>query len=99
MANALLFSQYSVAFQTTKYHHTITVGMKQAKKAISFTSTEGKILGHFTKSLTFSLLQTWANELPSQCLKITQNVAFSFFNFGIFHQFCPIESDLSGNTV
>ena len=24
---------------------------------------------------------------PTHCLKITQNVAFEFFNFGIFHQF------------
>ena len=29
----------------------------------------------------------------AHCLKITQNVAFEFLNFGIFHQF------LSGNTV
>ena len=31
-----------------------------------------------------------SNELifiQAQCLKITQNVAFEFFNFGIFHQF------------
>ena len=32
-----------------------------------------------------------------QCLEITHNVAFEFFNFGIFHQFFKI--DLSGNTV
>ena len=25
--------------------------------------------------------------VPAQCLKITQNVLFEFFNFGIFHQF------------
>ena len=25
--------------------------------------------------------------IASHCLKITQNVAFEFFNFGIFHQF------------
>ena len=25
--------------------------------------------------------------LTAQCLKITQNIAFEFFNFGIFHQF------------
>ena len=29
----------------------------------------------------------------AQCLKITKNVAFEFFNF------CPIKNDLSGNTV
>ena len=30
----------------------------------------------------------------TQCLKITQNVAFEFFT-----NFCPIIIDLSGNTV
>ena len=25
----------------------------------------------------------------THCLKITQNFAFEFLNFGIFHQFCP----------
>ena len=35
----------------------------------------------------------------SQCLKITQNVAFEFFNLGIFHLFCPTKIDQSGNTV
>ena len=34
----------------------------------------------------------------SQCLKITQNVAFEFFNFPRIN-FCPIQRDLSGNTV
>ena len=28
--------------------------------------------------------------LTAKCLKITQNVAFDIFNFGIAHQFCPI---------
>ena len=32
------------------------------------------------------------------CLKIIQNVAFDFY-FGIFHKFCLIKTDLSGNTV
>ena len=31
--------------------------------------------------------------------KITQNVAFRFFNFGIFNNFWPIKIDMSGNTV
>ena len=35
----------------------------------------------------------------SQYLKITQNVTFELLDFGTFHQFCPIKSDLSGNTV
>ena len=35
----------------------------------------------------------------SQCLKVTQNVVFESFNFGIFHQFWPIKTDLSGNSV
>ena len=33
------------------------------------------------------------------CLKITQNVAFKLFNFGIFTYFCSIKSDMSGKTV
>ena len=37
--------------------------------------------------------------LDAQCLKIIQNVAFEFFNFGISTNFCPIKIDLSGNTV
>ena len=36
----------------------------------------------------------------AQCFKITQNVAFSIFQFLAFPtNFCPINSDLSGNTV
>ena len=38
-------------------------------------------------------------EAETHCLKITQNVAFDIFNFGIIHHFFPIKSDLSGNTV
>ena len=34
----------------------------------------------------------------AQCLKITQNVAFEFFNFAISHH-CTIKLDPSGNTV
>ena len=37
--------------------------------------------------------------LQSHCLKITQNVAFDIFNFGIFHHFLSVKTDLSGNTV
>ena len=35
----------------------------------------------------------------TQCLKITQNVAFEFLNLAFSTNFCPIKSDLSGNTV
>ena len=35
----------------------------------------------------------------AQCLKITQNVSFEFFNFSIFTNFCPIKVNMSGNTV
>ena len=35
----------------------------------------------------------------SHGLKITQNVTFEFFNFGISTNFWPIKTDLSGNTV
>ena len=37
--------------------------------------------------------------LYPKCLKITQNVSFEFFNYGISTNFCPIKIDLSGNTV
>ena len=36
----------------------------------------------------------------AHCLKITQNVAFEFWHFLAFsNNFCPIKSDLSGNTA
>ena len=36
----------------------------------------------------------------AHCLKITQNVAFDFFLILAFStNFCPIKTDLSGNTV
>ena len=33
------------------------------------------------------------------CLKITQNVVFEFLILAFFTNFCPIKTDLSGNTV
>ena len=33
------------------------------------------------------------------CLKITQNVAFDLLNFAFSTNFCPVETDLAGNTV
>ena len=39
------------------------------------------------------------NQNNSKSLKMTQNVAFEFLNFGIFTDFCPIRIDLSGNTA
>ena len=38
-----------------------------------------------TKSIKFTKIK-FVSQL-SHCLKITQNVAFEFLNFGIFHQF------------
>ena len=35
----------------------------------------------------------------AQCLKLTENVPSEFLNFGIYQHFCPIKSDLSGNTI
>ena len=35
----------------------------------------------------------------SHCFKITQNVAFAFWHFGIFTNFCPIKIEVSGYTV
>ena len=47
-------------------------------------------------------LEFWKEQIGnSHCLKITQNVASEFFNFGIFHQFfvlLKLKSDLFGNT-
>ena len=40
-----------------------------------------------------------SNQTLSQCLKVTPSVAFEFFNFGIFTNFCPKKIDLSGNAV
>ena len=52
---------------------------------------------HFDSS-SRSRKKQWKED-RTHCLKITQNVALKFLNFGIFHQFCPIKTDLSGNTV
>ena len=49
--------------------------------------------------MNFESIHSTSKTLKTQCLKITQNVSFEFFNIGIFHQFCTFESDLSGNTV
>ena len=38
-------------------------------------------------------------KLATQCLKITQNVAFEFWHLAFSTNFCPIKIDLSGNTV
>ena len=35
----------------------------------------------------------------AQCLKITQNVSFDFLILAFSTNFCPIKTDLSGNTV
>ena len=43
-------------------------------------------------------MKIYKSQLPL-CLKIIQNVAFEFLNIGIFHQFCLLKVDLSGNTV
>ena len=37
--------------------------------------------------------------IQTQCLKISQNVSFGFFNWHFPPIFCPLKSDLSGNTV
>ena len=40
------------------------------------------------------------NSISTQCLKMTQNVAYVFFLvLAFFTNFCPIKSDLSGNTI
>ena len=50
----------------------------------------------------YNITTTGNYENPShaQCLKTTQNIAFDFFFILTFStNFCPIKSDLSGNTV
>ena len=41
----------------------------------------------FFPHLFKTLLRYIIKDTSAQCLKITQNVAFEFFNFGIFYQF------------
>ena len=43
----------------------------------------------------------WIKEFAanSQCLKITQNLAFGFLILAFSTNFCPTKSSLSGNTV
>ena len=36
---------------------------------------------------TIEEIERHKEAINSHCLKITQNVSFEFFNFGIFHQF------------
>ena len=54
-----------------------------------------------TLHLTTYIQDTITNHVLklAQCLKMTQNVSFEFFNYGIFHQFFPNIIDLSGITV
>ena len=79
------------------------------KKEFWILQLVGKI-SYFFRCLLFLLPKKWPEDFCSifgcywfpkiaLCLKITQNVAFEFFNYGIFHQFCPIKVNLSGNTV
>ena len=79
------------------------------KKEFWILQLVGKI-SYFFRCLLFLLPKKWPEDFYSifgcywfpkiaLCLKITQNVAFEFFNYGIFHQFCPIKVNLSGNTV
>ena len=39
------------------------------------------------------------NKDQAHCLKITQNVASEYFILAFSTNFCPIKTDLSGNTV
>ena len=39
------------------------------------------------------------DDAHAHCLKITQNVAFEFLTLAFSTNFCPIKTDLSGNTV
>ena len=72
----------------------------------SWTNWQREILGLDVPFLDEKIIAKYLRILPShlkvtartQCLKITQNVAFDFFNFGTSTQFYPIQIDLSGTT-
>ena len=38
------------------------------------------------------LKSDWKEQVDAHCLKISQNVAFEFLNFGIFHQFLSYQN-------
>ena len=53
-------------------------------------------------ALLLSILKIWVEQKRVHCLKITQNVALSFFFFLILafsNNVCPIKIDLSGNNI
>ena len=69
-----------------------------------------KVVAHFLKFFGDATASPYQESLrkrregkfpiEAQCLKITQNVAFEFFlRVAFFTNFCPIKTDLSGNTV
>ena len=64
---------------------------------VQFHSHTFLTMSHFN-SLHYSQTLLGLDFICTHCLKIAQNVAFEFLNFGIFHQFCPIKA-VSGNTV
>ena len=55
----------------------------------------------FASSSSTPVFFLWSSSIPTntQCLKITQNVAFEFFILAFSTNFCPFKSDLPGNTV
>ena len=85
-----------------------TTGGNTVLLVITFFDVEGIVDGVLPRKVMQNYLKKFGKLLDSgkltkqaaaQCLKITQNVAFEFLNFGIFHNFCPIKTDLSGNSV
>ena len=62
---------------------------------IAFWVPKSQVL--FETQIAFKIIFSHSEEkgfaMRAHCLKITQNVAFEFLNF------CPIKTDLSGNTV
>ena len=69
-----------------------------------------KVVAHFLKFFGDATASPYQESLrkrregkfpiEAKCLKITQNVAFDFFLLlAFFTNFCPIKTDLSGNTV
>ena len=94
----------SVAFPATLVSRPVTTkvqnpilyggGLKQAKITLS-TSLVRVPFVSFKESFT----QVSKAFSSPHCLKITQNVAFYFLFLAFSTNFCPIKTDLSGNTA
>ena len=78
-ATEAIITDYSVCWRFRKVRF-------RSQPPESSSLLEEKLL--FSGLHQFTILRIfWRENSNSHCLKITQNVAFEFFNIGIFHQF------------